>query len=185
MSSFPPDHPPIILRSLYRLLFSFTMPRKKAPVDDRKIKCCMRGCDGFEANNHPLKDCSAPKCKKQIHTPCSTIVCKKNNLAQLVDSTGNFCEICTKACYNAFKSYQSGAHLKWTNDGASGETDPNTSMKILLDWLTAFPVNSRGNQVSNYAIYRGGNPNSPSDSNRGKTKLQICEKILKFMEDAG
>jgi hypothetical protein len=38
----------------------------------------------------------------------------------------------------------------WNNDGANGQGDPNTSEKILLDWLT---------DEGNYSKYRGKNNN--------------------------
>jgi hypothetical protein len=80
------------------------------------------------------------------------------------------CKIaCTKVCYTAIKKSLSQASDSgrgtWTSDGILGPNDPNTSMKILLDWMLV---------EGNYSQYCG-------KDNKGKRKQEyatiLCEKM--------
>jgi hypothetical protein len=59
--------------------------------------------------------------------------------------------------------------LGWDQDGMRGPDDPNTSMRILLDWLLT---------ETNYRYYRGNHP-------LGLTKLQQSQMIADRIVEAG
>jgi hypothetical protein len=59
--------------------------------------------------------------------------------------------------------------LAWNRDGKNGIHDPNTSLKILLDWLL---------DDGNYNRYRG-------KDNSGMTKIRYCELIAQHIKAAG
>lgn len=59
---------------------------------------------------------------------------------------------------------------RWSDDGALGPKDPNTSISILIRWLS---------EEGNYNKFRGGS------ANKGQTKLSICEGIAKQINGVG
>jgi hypothetical protein len=76
---------------------------------------------------------------------------------------------CTKACHlNALKALSGqidSGRGNWTNDGIMGVDDPNTSMKILLDWML---------EEGNYSRYRG-------KDNNGIKKNQFASALCEQM----
>ena len=76
---------------------------------------------------------------------------------------------CTKKCYEkALKSNVDGEDGRkggWFNDGIHGPDDPNTSMKILLDWWMEY---------GNYSRYCGKN-------NDGVKKKRFCDSLAEKM----
>ena len=74
---------------------------------------------------------------------------------------------CTKKCYTVIKKKQT-TRLGWDNDGANGESDPETSTRILIHWLT---------DHGNYTHYRG--------NKIGKKKTKIAVRIAAIMNAAG
>jgi hypothetical protein len=69
---------------------------------------------------------------------------------------------CHKEIMSRFSPIDNGdMRNSWDVDGLYGRDDPNTSMKILLDWWTT---------EGNYARYRGKN-------NNGKQKNEFAEEL--------
>ena len=68
------------------------------------------------------------------------------------------------------KSLLVSDRLLWTKDGKNGPDDPNTSMSILLKWLTT---------EGNYSKYRGGS------TSHGKGKIYWCSILSKEIKQAG
>jgi hypothetical protein len=74
---------------------------------------------------------------------------------------------CTKACYKEYlKVISDSGRGKWNTDGKNGPNDPNTSMKILIDWLLV---------EGNYNKYRGKN-------NNGVSKIQFATILADKMK---
>jgi hypothetical protein len=131
--------------------------------------CTVRGCKLKGVTS--FLTCAKEGCEKLVHIMFyqeGAILKDKNgtNLPALSDGK----VVCTKGCYHAYQKASSGADSsrgKWTSDGKMGPEDPNTSMQILIDWMTT---------EGNYSNYRG-------KGNNGATKLQfamiLAEKMAK------
>lgn len=150
--------------------------RPPSPLDDddsvpRPLgKCSLRKC---KVDDVVPDRCFHSKCEKLIHpTCCKEYVIKQHSLADLVDPINNqMYTVCSKTCYTKVqKSHiiSSTTRLPWSKDGKNGTLDPNTSEKILLDWLL---------QEGNYNRYRG-------KGNNGKTKVSFAKDIQSQMESA-
>ena len=75
--------------------------------------------------------------------------------------------VCTKLCY---KKVAKPPKLTWCTDGSNGPMDPQSSERILLDWLLV---------PGNYMIkWRGKN-------NGGQTKKKVTADIARLINDAG
>jgi RhoGEF, Guanine nucleotide exchange factor for Rho/Rac/Cdc42-like GTPases len=73
--------------------------------------------------------------------------------------------VCSKTCYNKHVLTLRRKPV-WSNDGEKGHDDPNTSEKILLDWLMV-----EGNYSNKW---RG------KDS-KGRTKKQVAAELASMM----
>ena len=131
-------------------------------------------------SNAPLLCCAKEGCPKKIHTLCYQELVfkpqksndeKKGNVTNLLGEDQVACDgkHHTSAA-NAIKKQAEGiSSVSWHNDGKNGVDDPNSSLKILLDWLTV---------ESNFQKYRG-------DNKTGLTKSRICADLAKAMNEAG
>ena len=145
-------------------------------VSDR---CCKRFCL-VKDSNAPLLVCAKEGCPKKIHTLCyQELVFKpqkakdeeKGNVTNLLGENQVACDDKHhRSAANAIKKQADGvSSVSWHNDGKNGVDDPNSSLKILLDWLTV---------PENFQKYRG-------DNKTGLTKSRICSNLAKAMNDAG
>jgi hypothetical protein len=73
----------------------------------------------------------------------------------------------SKTCYHAVMKAltKTNPRSNWTGDGLKGADDPNTSMKILIDWFQT---------EGNYTRYRG-------KGNNGVTKMQFASLLASKM----
>jgi hypothetical protein len=106
-----------------------------SPADDR---CGFRSCKVKGAQQHK---CAASDCQKLCHLMCyQGLLLVKMNLQPL--AAGMIA--CTKKCYikaqkelsGGGEDLEGGRFGKWDSDGKNGPDDPNTSIRILLDWWT-------------------------------------------------
>ena len=142
-------------------------------------RCCKRFCLVKDAEV-PLLCCAKEGCPKKIHTLCcQELVFKpqkakdeeKGNVTNLLGENQVACDgkHHTSAA-NAIKKQVDGiSSVSWHNDGKNGVDDPNSSLKILLDWLTV---------PANFQKYRG-------DNKTGLTKSRVCANLAKAMNEAG
>jgi len=90
-------------------------------------KCSNRSCPGLEAAEH-LVPCQNSACSREFHLSYFHERFKKETWPKLQDGQ----IVCTKACYNKLAN---PPRFNWTNDGKNGPDDPQSSERILLDWL--------------------------------------------------
>jgi len=127
-------------------------------------KCCKRKTSNHDPESRQgLTKCSAQGCNKAIHVSCyKQEVLKRHSLRPVVfPASGTEAKpvgeavCCSKTCHlklakeleKCIKDQQEvGERFLWDRDGKSGDDDPNTSLKILLDWITT---------GENYSNYRG------------------------------
>jgi hypothetical protein len=128
------------------------------------MDCRARGCK--VPNSVAPQGCINKGCHCFIHFKCyEEKIRKKHNLKPLIHPDNPDVEevaACTKACpYKHSKQMkkvsmgqgQNGgttSSIRWENDGSQGPNNPNTSIKVLLDWMT---------MLGNYANYLGCNAN--------------------------
>lgn len=123
-------------------------------------KCARRGC---RETDQP-QACMAPGCDRFFHLSCFQN--KYGNEQWTAVQPGQV--VCKKECYTKLAAQGKVRHT-WTNDGAGGVEDSNSSERILLNWLLT---------PGNYSLkWRGKN-------NNGQRKKQIAEVIAKLMNDA-
>lgn len=140
-----------------------------------ELRCNIRGCKQLSAVAHDLPQCAAENCTKICHyfCYCEIILKSKPKKGQIMMTPlPNNKVACSKVCYfNITKSLSGSSNAisrgtSWTKDGINGVDDPNTSMKILLDWML---------EDNNYSRYCG-------KSNDGVKKKQfatnLCEKMI-------
>lgn len=108
-----------------------------------------------------------PGCGRSYHQSCLTMFLQKVKWCDTSLLPASHA-VCSKTCYTKFISSTSRKRT-WTNDGAGGVDDPNTSEKILLDWLT-----TEGNYSNKW---RGKN-------NNGKKKKHVAAEIALLMNAA-
>lgn len=127
-----------------------TRKQQKKPPQNNPDRCSVRNCP-FGAGLEKLQ-CANPNCKKTAHLMCYQGVVLKNNK---LDPLPNAQACCCKKCYFVVAGsadnddddgIENGKRGSWECDGFVGPTDPNTSLKILLDWWTT---------EGNYAKYCG------------------------------
>lgn len=147
----------------------------EADIDDQLgkkfgegIKCAHKKCKS------PSEEyVSCKHCDKNVHPTCYNTYVLLSGIEQLIDPVnGTVYIVCSKTCHGkVMKSHikMQGKRIPWNKDGKNGTDDPNTSEKILLDWLLT---------EGNYNKWRGKN-------NRGTTKEAYCHHIKKLMDDAG
>jgi hypothetical protein len=114
-----------------------------------------------------LLDCAAEGCRKKVHLGCYQGIIlknKKDGTELAILPNNGVC--CTKGCYNTIcKSGRDSNRGTWDSDGKNGPEDPNTSMKILLDWMTT---------EGNYSKFCGKN-------NHGVKKMQYANQLAEKM----
>lgn len=124
-------------------------------------RCSNRSCPGLGVAD-VLLPCQNSSCVRMFHLTCFNERFKEN-WPKLRDGQ----VVCTKACYNKLVN---PPRLNWTNDGKNGQDDPQSSERILFDWIL-FP--------GNYANkWRG-------KDNKGQKKKQVATDIAKTINDAG
>jgi hypothetical protein len=153
-------------------------------IDFGSVQCCSKRCK-LQHCQTSLKLCGNGKlkCRNYIHTSCMGInVMEKGKLSFIFSPiTGVGITVCSKACYNkvtkaleknehAFEAFDPTTRVLWEADGPLGPNDPNTSAKILLDWMTE-------NGGANYRHYRG--------NDCGEKKIKICKEIADKINAAG
>jgi hypothetical protein len=115
--------------------------------------------------------CYYNNCQKVIHKECcNKFVYNVGGNQPLEDPiTKQVYFVCSKTCYTKVKKshISQTTQRNWNKDGKYGVNDPNTSERILLNWLLA---------EGNYQQYRG-------KDNNGKTKLDFAKQI-KILIDA-
>jgi hypothetical protein len=128
-----------------------------------EIKCDVRGCKLGRAQPPPeMVQCDAIDCSKMVHRLCYVhIVCKNRN----ANDEHSFC---TCFHHDSFTKSMSDANLSWTNDGANGRDDPETSQFFLIRWLGT---------GENYNLYR-----KPTG---GRTKIDIAREISQYINSKG
>jgi hypothetical protein len=124
--------------------------------------CRAKGCSD-KHNVFQLMKCSSPDCTKYVHMACfiSFIMAKTAFNDLDVDVI-----VCNKTCYEKYMSNKEEKAYSWDNDGFNGVDDPNSSVGILIGWLT-----TQGNYAN---IYRGKN-------NGGKSKRKVCGIIAEYI----
>lgn len=128
--------------------------------------CEYKKCPIPDTSNEVKLPCAGTGCQKSLHMSCLTVFLQRVKWCdtELLGSNA----VCSKTCYNKFASSASRKKT-WTNDGMNGVDDPNTSEKILLDWLT-----TEGNYTNKW---RGKN-------NNGKKKKHVAAEIALLMNAA-
>ena len=127
-------------------------------------KCSRRGCKQL---NSQVFMCAGIDCVRVIHETCYMVVTQSNKDMDLLPAG---IVVCTKKCYTKYlKGIERSAmcskgviDMMWDRDGRRGESDPNTSMSVLLEWWMS---------EGNYAKYRGTN-------NHGVTKKMWHSGLL-------
>jgi hypothetical protein len=133
-------------------------PAAVAAVVSVKLKCVRRGC---RETTEALRVCANINCGRPIHHACYLDLLGEN------ETLPKDMVVCTVKCYQ--KMAANVRKPSWNNDGANGPGDPNTSEKILLDWLT---------DEGNYSRYRGKN-------NNGVKKIQFAQRLADAMNAQG
>ena len=147
-----------------------SLPAVAAPGPNVANKCSMKGCmANVNTSCHP---CSV-SCTKFIHGDCYKKLLEKHKVGTMKDpANGAVLYCCSKMCYNALdKLYvqQHSSRIPWDKDGRAGPDDPNTSLRILLNWLM---------EESNYSKFRG-------HKNNGTRKTRYGQIISDMMRQAG
>ena len=164
-----------ILVQVCNSMTSQLQPLQPSPCEENndgvaRVKCGARGCVGSTVK---LVDCYAPDCSKQVHITCyERLVVLKYKVDELIDPANNKkLFICSKTCYNKVEKaiVNQPSRIPWEKDGRNGPTDPNTSLKILLDWLLV---------EGNYMQFRG-------CKNNGTRKQTYGQQIADKIKDAG
>ena len=145
-------------------LFKYIMSGSSVASLDLDKRCNNRGCRS-RPPTEKLISCQNASCGKVFHLRCFQERFKVDTLPlpKLRDDQ----VICTKACYNKLSN---PPRLNWTNDGKDGTDDPDSSERILLDWLM-FPGNYNNK-------WRG-------KDNKGRKKKHIAMEIAQIINDAG
>jgi hypothetical protein len=90
--------------------------------------CSKRGCRNT-GNDIPVK-CANPECGRYIHQECFDDTTRAKYPRLLENEL-----ICTQKCYAKAVAVGRTKKSNWATDGAGGPDDPNSSERILLDWL--------------------------------------------------
>jgi hypothetical protein len=148
-----------------------TSPRRKnttlnptSTLTHNVCSCDYKTCIVADTNETKL-NCVGTGCHKRFHKSCLTfLLCRAKWLDK--DLLGENA-VCSKTCYNKF-IVSATKKRTWTNDGANGVDDPQTSERILLDWLMA---------EGNYSKKWRGN-------SKGKKKKHVAAEIALLMNAA-
>lgn len=128
--------------------------------------CDYKKCPIPDNSNEVKLPCVGTGCQRSFHQSCLVVLLQKVKWCDTEVLGSN--AVCSKTCYTKFASSATRKRT-WTNDGANGVDDPNTSERILLDWLTA-----EGNYTNKW---RGKN-------NNGKKKKHVAAQIALLMNAA-
>lgn len=112
----------------------------KSDQDPDCTACALKGCNA--KSDDTLLKCSVATCNKKVHVHCyETFFRKENNLLTLLGTTGErrvlFC--CSKHhehCIKHDNPEVDPSKIDWYMDGKDGPKDPNTSEKIVVDWIS-------------------------------------------------
>lgn len=126
------------------------------------LKCSRRGCT---VSNETVYRCPGSKCDKSLHLSCFRTLHGNKEWSQFVKAG----IVCTKKCHNAIKS-SIGRKPTWSTDGAEGPDDPQSSERLLLDWIL-----TPGNYTNKW---RG-------KDNKGVNKKQVAAMIADLINKAG
>jgi hypothetical protein len=142
-------------------------PQNPRDVEEKVTKCNWNKCN--ITNMEEAISCVVTTCKKTMHPTCMECFVDKAVAAAWLDrETLGKTIVCSKTCYSKHIAL-SKRKPTWSNDGEKGPDDPNTSEKILLDWLL---------EEGNYANkWRG------KDS-KGRTKKQIAGELASLINAA-
>ena len=147
------DHPPP----------SAPLPNNSTLLRASTPKCASRACSLKDIDPIPCKN---PACTRFFHVECFA---KRYGKEQWHLEENDVC--CTKSCYGKIASTETmKAKRFWTNDGKEGLEDPNTSEKVLLDWLLL-----EGNYSNKW---RG-------KHNGGQKKIQVAASIASLINSSG
>jgi hypothetical protein len=149
-------------------------------------RCNVRGCRVKGADKLV---CAAKGCEKKVHLMCYQGLILRTKTGSLEPLPNNVV-VCTKGCYQATVKAMSGAEPgrgKWNSDGKNGVDDPNTSMQILLDWMTTEGNYSKycgkdnnGIRKQHFATILAAKMTKETDSERNAKQVQ--EKIRQLEE---
>lgn len=136
-------------------------PHPQARSRAQGCKCKIKGCTHGEVQPPPeMVQCSNDGCTKMVHRLCYIhIICNKTKRTAHDEYS-----FCTCAHHDGFIRSMSDANLNWTNDGANGRNDPQTSQFFLIRWLST---------DDNYNLYR--NPTG------GRTKIAIAGDVARYI----
>jgi hypothetical protein len=99
-------------------------------------RCCVRGCVyKRRATLEQLLLCASPTCDKSLHMTCFKKRIVKEDKKMVRRFKHRSSRLSTGLLKKA-RAINSANGLTWDNDGFGGRDDPNTSIRILLDWLT-------------------------------------------------
>jgi hypothetical protein len=124
-------------------------------------KCCCRGCS--KTDEVPLP-CQGPGCRRYFHLSCFKEKYHSLHFNNLEEGQ----IVCKKKCGEKLEAV-GVVRCNWKNDGADGPNDPQTSERILLDWLLV---------PGNYSLKWKGK------DNKGENKTKVAKKIAALMNDA-
>lgn len=144
-------------------------PPVPGTMGDKSEKCGVAGCT---APQDFIFNCFVSTCTKRVHSNCHQRLLKRLNVSPLIDPISQeryF--VCSKTCYNWVEKnfINTPTRIPWEKDGKEGPNDPNSSINILMNWLTT---------EGNYGKFRG-------HDNHGKRKLAFGLQIAKKIKDAG
>lgn len=139
-----------------------TSSEPSLPALEVEMRCSSRTCPG-RVSTESMLPCQNSSCAKVFHLQCFKGRFQAETLPKLRENQ----VVCTKACYNRLAN---PPRLNWTNDGKNGPDDPQSSERILLDWLM-FPGNYNDK-------WRG-------KGNKGQKKKQVAMEIAQVINDAG
>jgi hypothetical protein len=139
------------------------------PAGKCGVKCCRL------EGRAPFIDCSASNCTKKVHYMCYQvlIVNKHSDIGATLPSSKG---ACTKKCHQKAAKELAGSGDEtsgsrkgnWDSDGKNGPDDPNTSMKLLIEWWMT---------EGNYSKFCG-------KHNNGIKKIQFCETLAQKIRES-
>ena len=134
------------------------------PMEKYVVKCSKRGCTAFRGDI--LFECPGKDCRRYLHHSCFLKTHGNKLWAQEIASG----VVCTKKCFDSIQASISKKKPTWNTDGANGAEDPQSSERILLDWLL-----TPGNYTNKWK----------GKDNKGVSKKQTAATIARMMNEAG
>ena len=106
-------------------------PAPEAPAPEAPIKCNARSCLAYYSQSVEERlPCHNPACDRVFHLSC--FKAKYGGHKAYMPKLNDGQVVCTKLCY---KKLANPPKLTWSTDGKNGPQDPQSSERILLDWL--------------------------------------------------